>query len=184
MLDPNANTAHYASVMDVNETNLHQLLEQSMQLPVLFYFWSERSQHCQALTPVLHKLAQEYAGQFILAQVDCDAEQRVAAQFGLHSIPTVYLFKDGQPLDDFQGPQPEEAIRELLQRVLPREEELKVAEAQQRIQEGDLLAAQRYRPDAGRSADSVEPQRRCASGTGHHPVAGSGHALSQSGGTD
>lgn len=45
MLDPNANTAHYASVMDVNETNLHQVLEQSMQMPVLFYFWSERSQH-------------------------------------------------------------------------------------------------------------------------------------------
>ncbi|WP_440863440.1 co-chaperone YbbN [Symbiopectobacterium purcellii] len=148
MLDPNANTAHYASVMDVNETNLHQLLEQSMQLPVLFYFWSERSQHCQALTPVLHKLAQEYAGQFILAQVDCDAEQRVAAQFGLRAIPTVYLFKDGQPLDGFQGPQPEEAIRELLQRVLPREEELKVAEAQQRIQEGDLPAALTLLKDA------------------------------------
>ncbi len=148
MLDPNANTAHYATVMDVNETNLHQLLEQSMQLPVLFYFWSERSQHCQALTPVLHKLAQEYAGQFILAQVDCDAEQRVAAQFGLRAIPTVYLFKDGQPLDGFQGPQPEEAIRELLQRVLPREEELKVAEAQQRIQEGDLTAALTLLKDA------------------------------------
>ncbi|MFT8210595.1 MAG: co-chaperone YbbN [Symbiopectobacterium sp.] len=148
MLDPNANTAHYASVMDVNETNLHQVLEQSMQMLVLFYFWSERSQHCQQLTPVLHKLAQEYAGQFILAQVDCDAEQRVAAQFGLRAIPTVYLFKDGQPLDGFQGPQPEEAIRDLLQRVLPREEELKVAEAQQRIQEGDLPTALTLLKDA------------------------------------
>ncbi len=50
---------------------------------------------------MLHKLAQEYAGQFILARVDCDAEQRVAAQFVLRAIPTGYLFKDGQPLDGF-----------------------------------------------------------------------------------
>lgn len=141
MLDTNANGVPHVNVMDINETNLHQALEHSMQQPVLFYFWSDRSEHCKQLTPVLNKLAQEYAGQFILAQVDCDREQRVAAQFGLRAIPTVYLFKDGQPLDGFQGPQPEEMIRELLQRVLPREEELKAAEAQQRIQEGDLPGA-------------------------------------------
>ncbi|PWC18143.1 thioredoxin family protein [Brenneria corticis] len=130
-----------ATIIDVNESNLHQVLEQSATLPVLFYFWSERSQHCQQLEPALNKLAQEYAGQFILARVDCDAEQRVAAQFGLRAIPTVYLFQDGQPVDGFQGPQPEEAIRDLLQRVLPKAEELKVAEAQQLIQEGKLPEA-------------------------------------------
>lgn len=130
-----------ANIIDVNESNLHQVLEHSMTLPVLFYFWSARSQHCQQLEPVLDKLAQEYAGQFILARVDCDAEQRVAAQFGLQAIPTIYLFKDGQPVDGFQGPQPEEAIRELLQRALPKEEELKVAEAQQLIQEDKLQEA-------------------------------------------
>ncbi|MCG8707044.1 co-chaperone YbbN [Brenneria sp. 4F2] len=130
-----------ANIIDVNESNLHQVLEHSSTLPVLFYFWSARSQHCQQLEPVLDKLAQEYAGQFILARVDCDAEQQVAAQFGLRAIPTVYLFKDGQPLDGFQGPQPEEAIRELLLRALPKEEELKVAEAQQLIQEGSLPEA-------------------------------------------
>ena len=91
-----------ASIIDINESNLQQTLEQSMQLPVLFYFWSERSQHCQELTPVLERLAQEYAGQFILAKLDCDKEQRVASQFGLRSIPTVYLFQDGQPVDGFQ----------------------------------------------------------------------------------
>ncbi|PWC21355.1 co-chaperone YbbN [Brenneria roseae subsp. roseae] len=130
-----------ANIIDVNESNLHQVLEHSTTLPVLFYFWSERSQHCLQLEPILNKLAQEYAGQFILAKVDCDAEQHVAAQFGLRAIPTVYLFKDGQPLDGFQGPQPEEAVRELLKRALPKEEELKVAEAQQLIQEGKLPEA-------------------------------------------
>ncbi|MEQ9889945.1 co-chaperone YbbN [Pectobacterium aroidearum] len=137
-----------ATIVDVNESNLHQVLEHSMTLPVLFYFWSARSQHCLELEPVLDKLAQEYAGQFVLAKVDCDAEQRVAAQFGLRSIPTVYLFKDGQPLDGFQGPQPEEAIRELLKRALPKEEELKVAQAQQLIQENKLPEAMQLLKDA------------------------------------
>lgn len=137
-----------ATIVDVNESNLHQVLEQSTTLPVLFYFWSGRSQHCLELEPVLDKLAQEYAGQFVLAKVDCDAEQRVAAQFGLRSIPTMYLFKDGQPLDGFQGPQPEEAIRELLKRALPKEEELKVAQAQQLIQEDKLPEAMQLLKDA------------------------------------
>ncbi|MGP2544053.1 co-chaperone YbbN [Yersinia sp. 2541 StPb PI] len=129
------------TTIDITEANLHQALEQSMAVPVLFYFWSERSQHCLQLTPVLDKLAAEYAGQFILARVDCDAEQMVASQFGLRSIPAVYLFKDGQPVDGFQGPQPEEVIRELLQRVLPKPEELKVAEAAQLLSEGKVQEA-------------------------------------------
>ncbi len=129
------------SIIDINETNLHQTLEQSMSLPVMFYFWSERSQHCLQLGPILERLAAEYAGQLILARVDCDAEQAIAQQFGLRSIPAVYLFKDGQPVDGFQGPQPEEVIRELLQKVLPKEEELKVAQAQELIEAGDLTAA-------------------------------------------
>ncbi|WP_233947876.1 thioredoxin family protein [Pectobacterium versatile] len=137
-----------ATIVDVNESNLHQVLEYSMTLPVLFYFWSGRSQHCLELEPVLDKLAQEYAGQFVLAKVDCDTEQRVAAQFGLRSIPTVYLVKDGQPQDGFQGPQPEEAIRELLKRALPKEEELKVAQAQQLIQEDKLPEAMQLLKDA------------------------------------
>ncbi|ULS50426.1 co-chaperone YbbN [Pectobacterium carotovorum] len=137
-----------ATIVDVNESNLHQVLEHSATLPVLFYFWSGRSQHCLELEPVLDKLAQEYVGQFVLAKVDCDAEQRVAAQFGLRSIPTVYLFKDGQPLDGFQGLQPEEAIRELLKRALPKEEELKVAQAQQLIQEDKLPEAMQLLKDA------------------------------------
>ncbi|QQG29714.1 co-chaperone YbbN [Pectobacterium carotovorum] len=137
-----------ATIVDVNESNLHQVLEHSTTLPVLFYFWSGRSQHCLELEPVLDKLAQEYAGQFVLAKVDCDTEQRVAAQFGLRSIPTVYLVKDGQPQDGFQGPQPEEAIRELLKRALPKEEELKVAQAQQLIQEDKLPEAMQLLKDA------------------------------------
>lgn len=133
--------APHAAIIEINETNLHQTLEQSMQVPVLFYFWSGRSQHCQQLTPLLERLAQEYAGQFILATLDCDAEPAVAQQFGLRSIPTVYLFQDGQPVDGFQGPQPEEAVRALLEKVLPKEEELKAQQAIELMEEGKLLDA-------------------------------------------
>ena len=124
------------NIVNINEANLHPTLEQSMTTPVLFYFWSERSQHCQQLTPVLESLAGQYNGQFILAKVDCDAEQMLASQFGLRAIPTVYLFQNGQPVDGFQGPQPEEAIRALLDKVLPREEELKAQQAMQLMEEG------------------------------------------------
>ncbi|WP_152039075.1 tetratricopeptide repeat protein [Enterobacter hormaechei] len=124
------------NIVNITEANLQQTLEQSMTKPVLFYFWSERSQHCLQLTPVLESLAAQYNGQFILAKLDCDAEPMVASQFGLRAIPTVYLFQNGQPVDGFQGPQPEEAIRALLDKVLPREEELKAQEAMALMQEG------------------------------------------------
>ncbi|MFP5594170.1 co-chaperone YbbN [Kluyvera sp. 142486] len=129
------------NIVNITEANLHQTLEQSVTTPILFYFWSERSQHCLELTPVLENLAAQYNGQFILAKVDCDAEQMVASQFGLRAIPTVYLFQNGQPVDGFQGPQPEEAIRALLDKVLPREEELKAQQALALIQEGNHAEA-------------------------------------------
>lgn len=112
-----------ATVVEINETNLQQTLEQSMQVPVL------------------DKLAQEYSGQFVLAKVDCDEQQHVAAQFGLRAIPTVYLFKEGQPLDGFQEPQPEEAVSELLTRALPDPAELQLQEATALVQAGDFAGA-------------------------------------------
>ncbi len=130
-----------ASIIEIDESNLQQVLEQSAQVPVVFYFWSERSQHCLELSPVLEKLASEYAGQFILARLDCDQQQHIASQFGLRAIPTVYLFQNGQPVDGFQGPQPEAAIRELLAKVLPREEDIKVQQAQVLLADNKPLEA-------------------------------------------
>ena len=117
-------------IFDVNEQNIQEILEKSTKQLVLFYFWSPRSPNYEEMTHTLTKLADEYHGQFILASVNCDEQQMLAAQFGLRAIPTVYLFQNGQPLDGFQGPQPEEKIRELLAKVLPNEDELKLIEAQ------------------------------------------------------
>ena len=93
------------NIVNITEANLHQTLQQSAATPVLFYFWSARSQHCEQLTPVLESLAAQYNGLFTLAKVDCDAEQMLASQFGLRAIPTVYLFQNGQPVDGFEGRQ-------------------------------------------------------------------------------
>ena len=129
------------NIVNITEANLHQTLQQSAATPVLFYFWSARSQHCEQLTPVLESLAAQYNGLFTLAKVDCDAEQMLASQFGLRAIPTVYLFQNGPPVDGFEGPQPEEAVRALLDKFLPREEELKAQQALALMQEEKYLEA-------------------------------------------
>ncbi|MEY0335919.1 co-chaperone YbbN [Providencia stuartii] len=126
----------FAQIVDVNEQNLHQVVEQSMQIPVMFYFWSAQSPHCQEFGATLDKIANDYAGLFMLARVNCDVEQNVAAQFGLRAIPTVYILQEGRPVDGFQGHQSEEVVLEMLSRVLPSPEELKAAQAAELIAEG------------------------------------------------
>ena len=141
-----------------------------MTTPVLFYFWSERSQHCLQLTPILESLAAQYNGQFILAKLDCDAEQMIALVWSARDSDRVSV-PERATGDGFQGPQPEEAIRALLDKVLPREEELKAQQAMQLMQEGNYtdapaIAERRLavvesergdRPAAGRNADCAEP---------------------------
>lgn len=125
-------------IIDINESNVTELLQNAQSTPILFYFWSDRSQHCKEMTPILERIAHEQAGHFILAKVDCDKEQMIASQFGIRSIPMGYIFKDGQPVDGFQGIQTEAQLRELLNKVLPKEEDLLLAQAQQ------LIAEQQY----------------------------------------
>lgn len=130
-----------AQIFDVNESNLSQLVEQSMNIPVVFYFWSAQSPHCHELTGTLDKLANEYAGLFVLAKVNCDEQPSVAAQFGLRAIPTVYLLQNGQPVDGFQGPQPEEFVRDMLSRALPKPEEINASQAADLMAEGKTAEA-------------------------------------------
>ena len=103
-------------IFDVTSANFEQLvLENSFHKPVLVDFWAEWCAPCKALMPLLAKITEEYQGELVLAKVNCDIEQDVVARFGVRSLPTVVLFKDGQPVDGFAGAQPESAIRSMLE---------------------------------------------------------------------
>ena len=104
-----------ANVFDaVTETFEADVLQKSVQTPVLIDFWASWCEPCKTLGPVLEKLAGEYSGAFQLAKVDVDKEPQLAAAFQIRSVPTVILLKGGQPVDGFPGAVTEGQLREFL----------------------------------------------------------------------
>ncbi len=102
-------------VFDATAQNFEaEVLQRSLQTPVLLDFWAEWCAPCKTLGPILEKLAGEFGGAFRLAKVDVEAEQELGAAFQIRSIPTVVLVKDGQLVDGFQGALPEGQLREFL----------------------------------------------------------------------
>ena len=92
------------------------IVETSHRVPVLIDFWAAWCAPCRALEPVLERIAHDYAGRLVLAKLNVDEEQALAAQFGVRSIPTVVLVDDGRVVDQFTGVQPEATIRAMLDR--------------------------------------------------------------------
>lgn len=96
------------------ETFEAEVLQKSLEVPVLVDFWATWCGPCKTLGPILEKLAGEYNGAFVLAKVDVDKEQQIAAAFQIRSVPTVFLVKGGQLVDGFPGALPEGQLREFL----------------------------------------------------------------------
>src|SRR5690606_29355705 len=90
------------------------VLQKSLEVPVLVDFWAEWCGPCKTLGPVLEKIAAEFNGAFLLAKVDTEQEPQIAGAFQIRSIPTVYLVKGGQLVDGFQGAVTEGQVREFL----------------------------------------------------------------------
>ncbi|MFK2903569.1 thioredoxin [Dyella ginsengisoli] len=104
-------------VFDVTQDNFERdVLQASLSTPVLVDFWATWCEPCKTLGPLLEQLAAEYNGAFRLGKIDVDAHQQLAAMFGIRSIPTVMLVKDGQILDGFAGALPLGQLREFLSR--------------------------------------------------------------------
>lgn len=106
-------------VINVTEATFQsEVIDRSMTVPVVLYLWATWCEPCKQLSPLLEKLAAEDAGHWILAKVDVDAEQRVAAAFQVQSIPAVFAVIKGQPVPLFQGAYPEPQIRQILDELL------------------------------------------------------------------
>ena len=106
-----------AHVFDATQATFEtDVIQASLTTPVLVDFWAPWCGPCKTLGPILEKIVASYNGALKLAKVDTDAQMQLAGAFGIRSLPTVVLVKDGQMIDGFMGVLPEAAIREFLQR--------------------------------------------------------------------
>ena len=130
------------SIVNIDESNAAALLiEESHQRPVVVDFWADWCGPCKSLMPVLEKLANEYAGAFLLAKVNADEQPMISQQFGVRSLPTVMVMQGGQPVDGFVGAQSEAQVRELLEKYLPKPWDGLLEEGQALMAAGDFSSA-------------------------------------------
>ncbi len=124
-------------IVELNQQNFMQVLESSKQTPLLIHFWASVSQESTEIIPHLQQLAQNYNGAMTLALLNCEQEQSIAAQFGIQALPTIALFINGQPVDGLGGPQPVEAVEQMLAKHLPSQEELNLKQALELVASGE-----------------------------------------------
>ncbi len=144
-------------VFDATEANFEsEVINASFEQPVLVDLWATWCGPCKTLGPLLEKVVDEFNGAVRLAKIDCDKEQALAASFGVRSIPTVVLVREGQLVDAFTGALPEGAIREFLQRHVQPREAAEPAPATPRVQETPEQAIARIQQEMAATPDRAE----------------------------
>jgi putative thioredoxin len=137
--------------LDVGLADFQQnVLEESKQRPVVVDFWAPWCGPCKSLKPILEKLAAEYGGKFLLAKINSDDNQELAARYNVRGIPSVKAFVNGEAVDEFSGALPESEVRAFLDRLVPSPaDELRAQAAELRLA-GDMSAALQKLADASR----------------------------------
>ena len=108
-----------SSIIDITQDQfIEEVIEKSKSVPVLVDFWAPWCGPCKQLTPILEKLVNNKKGKIILAKINVDENQGIAGQLNIQSIPTVYGFVDGKPIDAFQGAQPESKIEAMINKLI------------------------------------------------------------------
>jgi putative thioredoxin len=117
-------------VFDVGEADFQeQVLRRSLDVPVVVDFWAAWCGPCRVLGPILEEAVSARDGRVVLARVDVDQNQRLAAAFGVQGIPAVKAFMGGHLVDEFVGAQPPAVVERFLDALVPSPAELAAAEA-------------------------------------------------------
>ena len=121
------------------------VMEASKQALVLVDFWADWCGPCKQLAPLLEKVVRGYGGKVRLVKLNVDQHPSIPGQLRIQSLPTVYAFRDGKPLDGFMGLQPETAIKAFIDRILGEDAaadiDAALAAADKAFEGGDLQGA-------------------------------------------
>ncbi|HEY8583999.1 MAG TPA: tetratricopeptide repeat protein [Capillimicrobium sp.] len=152
-------------ILDVTEATFQaEVLDRSRTVPVVVDFWAEWCGPCRQLTPTLEKAAQARGDEVVLAKVDTDANQGLAAAFGIQGIPAVKAFKDGRVVAEFTGAQPPPAVERFFDGLVP-------TEADRLVSAGDEASLRRALELQPGRADAAVPLARALAARGERDEA-------------
>jgi putative thioredoxin len=133
--------------IDVTDVTFQsEVIDRSMQTPVIVDLWAEWCGPCRTIGPILERVTDATDGRVVLAKVNVDENPGVSQAFQVQSIPAVYALKDGQVIDGFVGAYPEHVIEQFVQSLLPTEEDLQVSQLLAAGDEASLRAALELEP--------------------------------------